>query len=53
MSKEIKHYMVIEPKAIFNGLEFRGTEVTISGEKRIWNEDSKGQSFPAHYCQEV
>lgn len=33
-------------KGIFKEYVFNGHEIEISGQKRIWNDDSTGQSFP-------
>ena len=38
---------------IMQGLEFNGHPVNISGESRVWNEDSSGQSFPAENCVKI
>ena len=35
---------------IFEGREFNGSEVVINGEKRIWDNDSFGRSYPADNC---
>lgn len=44
----MKKYKVI--KGIFDGLIFNGHQTTINNEKRIWNDDSTGQSFPFDNC---
>ena len=46
----MKQYKVT--KGIFKGFHFYGTEINIGGEKRVWNNNSKGQSFPLENCIE-
>lgn len=43
-NKSTGRYRVI--KGIFKGNIFNGHEVVISGEKRIWDDDSVGRSYP-------
>ena len=51
MKTEIKTYKII--KGIFRGHIFKGHIVTINEEKRIWDDDSVGRSFPYYNCIEV
>jgi hypothetical protein len=44
----MEEYLVI--KGIFEGHVFIGHPITINGEKRIWDDDSKGNSYPAENC---
>ena len=44
-------YKVIS--GMMQGLEFNGSPVKITGESRIWNDDSTGQSFKAENCIEI
>ena len=38
---------------IFKGHEFNGRYVHMSGESRVWDEDSAGRSYPAEHCTEL
>jgi len=44
----IRTYKVIT--GIFEGTLFKGHETVINNEVRIWNDESRGQSFPASHC---
>ena len=49
----IETYKVTDPKAIFFNFVFKGYPIVISGEQRIWNSGSVGQSFPANICTKI
>ena len=50
---EMKSVYYIVVKGIFEGRCFRGEEITISGEKRIWDSDSQGRSYPVENCVRI
>jgi len=44
-------YRVVNPKAVFHGHIFPGAPIVISGEHRIWDNNSAGRSYPATDCE--
>ena len=46
---DMAKYIIMQ--GIFKGLRFNGTPIVISGEERIWNDDSQCQAFPAADCE--
>ena len=48
MKQNSAKYEVIN--GIFKGLIFKGTPIVINGEKRIWNDETVGQSYIAENC---
>jgi hypothetical protein len=49
--EEMEEYMVIS--GICEGHVFMGHPIEINGEKRIWDDDSRGNSYPAANCLSV
>ena len=43
-------YKVTNPKSPFHGHQFPGAPIVISGERRIWDNNSTGRSYPAGDC---
>ena len=44
-------YKIISNESPMAGLIFKGYPTMISGEKRIWNEETIGQSYPSIHCK--
>lgn len=44
-------YKIISNESPMMGLIFKGSISVISGEKRIWNEETIGQSYPFSHCE--
>lgn len=44
-------YEIVNENNPFFGKVFEGHRVTMSGESRIWNDESEGQSFPENDCE--
>ncbi len=44
-------YKIISNENPMMGLVFKGYPIVISGEKRIWNDETSGQSYPSNHCE--
>lgn len=44
-------YKIISNESPMMGLVFKGYSIVISGEKRIWNDETTGQSYPSSHCE--